>query len=255
LVKQVVEVSEQEIEKARAKGALRLGNTNYTIFFLNELLGVRAASSYKDTKFPILLIESPGKSCALVVDQILKPQELVIKKLEQPLDKVKELIGATVLGDGSVLPIIDLIFLLKRKFGKPKKSKAMAAEAKAPFTVMIVDDSPSVRRVNSNLITKNGWQAIVAKDGIEAIEIIQKLTSLPNLILTDVEMPRMDGYELLASLKRQTAFADIPVVMITSRAGDKHRQKAFSLGVSEYLTKPYEDTKLIEVIGTLTQKK
>ncbi len=252
LVKQVVEVSSKELDKAKEKGGLRLGNTNYSIFFLNELLGFPEVGSFKDTKFPILLIETPGKSCALVVDQILKPQELVIKKLDKPLDKVRELIGATVLGDGSVLPILDLIYLLKRKFGKVKKVKIATPSLKTQFTVMIVDDSPSVRRVNSNLITNNGWQAIVAKDGLEAIEIIQKLNTLPSIILTDVEMPRMDGYELLASLKRQTAFAEIPVVMITSRAGDKHKQKAYELGVSDYLTKPYDDSKLIDIVKSLT---
>ena len=95
---------------------------------------------------------------------------------------------------------------------------------------------------------------LIAKDGLEALEQLQVIQELPDVILTDVEMPRMDGYELLASLKKIETLRQIPVIMITSRAGDKHREKAFELGVSEYLTKPYEDTKLIETINVLSEK-
>lgn len=94
--------------------------------------------------------------------------------------------------------------------------------------------------------------AVIAKDGLEALEILQNSPELPDVILTDVEMPRMDGYELLASLKKQKSLREIPVIMITSRAGEKHRRKAFDLGVSEYLTKPFEDAKLIGTIKKLT---
>jgi chemosensory pili system protein ChpA (sensor histidine kinase/response regulator) len=95
-------------------------------------------------------------------------------------------------------------------------------------------------------------QCFVAKDGLEALEMLQILPDLPSIVLTDVEMPRMDGYELLASLNREEKLKHIPVVMITSRAGDKHRQKAYDLGVSDYLTKPYEDSMLLEKIKQLT---
>jgi chemosensory pili system protein ChpA (sensor histidine kinase/response regulator) len=120
------------------------------------------------------------------------------------------------------------------------------------ISVLIIDDSPSVRQINSKLIKNAGWQAMIAKDGLEALELLQESRELPDVILTDVEMPRMDGYELLASLKRQPALSRIPVIMITSRAGDKHRRKALDLGACEYLTKPYEDTALIETIKRLT---
>lgn len=116
---------------------------------------------------------------------------------------------------------------------------------------MIVDDSPSVRHVNSKLVKNAGMQAIIAKDGLEALEMLQTSEELPDVILTDVEMPRMDGYELLASLKKTENLRNVPVVMITSRTSHKHRQKALDLGVSEYLTKPYEDTKLIETVKKL----
>ncbi len=116
---------------------------------------------------------------------------------------------------------------------------------------MIVDDSPSVRHLTSKTIVNAGWTVAVAKDGLEALDILQNLRDLPAVILTDVEMPRMNGYELLASLKKQENAQAIPVVMITSRAGDKHRRKAFDLGAAEYLTKPFDEAKLIELIKNL----
>ncbi len=113
---------------------------------------------------------------------------------------------------------------------------------------LIVDDSPSVRQINSNLVKNAGWHPILARDGLEALEVIQSFQELPDIILTDVEMPKMDGYELLASLKRQENLRQIPVIMITSRTSEKHRLKAFDLGVTEYLTKPFEEWLLIDSI-------
>lgn len=105
-----------------------------------------------------------------------------------------------------------------------------------------------MRHVTTKLVKNAGWKTIVAKDGLEALEILQSATELPNVILTDVEMPRMNGYELLAALKQKESLREIPVIMITSRSTDKHRQKAVELGVSEYLTKPFEDWVLTEMI-------
>ncbi|MDQ3321691.1 MAG: response regulator, partial [Acidobacteriota bacterium] len=117
--------------------------------------------------------------------------------------------------------------------------------------VMIVDDSPSVRLAASDLIKRAGWQPVTAENGFEALEILQNAPELPQVILTDAEMPRMDGYEFLAALKRQENLSRIPVVMITSQASDKHRQKAVDSGAAEYLTKPFEDESLTNKIKNL----
>jgi chemosensory pili system protein ChpA (sensor histidine kinase/response regulator) len=255
LVKQVVETTQDEIAKAKEKGGMRLGKTTYAIAHLNELLNLPKSSFNKDSKITLLLIETPDKSVALSVDQALKPREIVIKPLQKPLQNLREILGATILGDGSVVPVLDLIYLLKRKPRSANKQKAAEQKVKTQLSIMIVDDSPSVRRIMSTLISSTGWLPIVAKDGLEALDILQGLAELPDVILTDVEMPRMDGYELLASINRQDNLKKIPVVMITSRAGDKHRQKGYELGVSEYLTKPYEETILIETIHRLALSK
>jgi len=114
-----------------------------------------------------------------------------------------------------------------------------------------VDDSFSVRRVVSNLIKRAGWHPVLAKDGLEALEIMQRSAAPPALILLDVEMPRMDGYELTSTLRAHAAYRDIPIVMLTSRAGEKHRHKAFEVGATEYLVKPYQDETLLGVIRQL----
>jgi chemosensory pili system protein ChpA (sensor histidine kinase/response regulator) len=198
----------------------------------------------------LLLLETVKKPCALVVDKIIKPLEIVIKPLGEPLHDVKSFLGATLLGDGRVIPVLDLAHILDEQVDVKTKPKTNPV-IKENLSVMIVDDSPSVRHVNSTLVKNNNWEPIVAKDGMEALEILNCSSKLPDIILTDVEMPEMDGYELLSTLKQSETFRDIPVVMITSRASDKHRRKAFDLGVLDYITKPYDDAKLIGIIKSL----
>ena len=206
-----------------------------------------------------MLLKVSGAPCGLIVDEIIKPEEVLIKPFSVPLQNLKGFLGASILGDGSVVPVLDLLYLLDHHNSnadalafdqKPKTGKTKTQDQE-PFHVLIVDDSPSVRHLTSKTVKNAGWAATVAKDGLEALDVLQDLRDLPDVILTDVEMPRMNGYELLASLKKQENTQAIPVVMITSRANDKHRQKAVELGASEYLTKPFDDAKLIETIKNL----
>jgi chemosensory pili system protein ChpA (sensor histidine kinase/response regulator) len=129
-----------------------------------------------------------------------------------------------------------------------------SARPDTDWTILIVDDSPSVRRVVSGQIRHAGWNPVTAKNGIEALELLQQGNGRPDLILLDVEMPRMDGYEFLSTLRANAAFREMPVVMLTSRAGEKHRKKAFELGVSDYLVKPYEDETLLSRIRHLIDR-
>ncbi len=251
LVKQIVEISLDEFETVLREKIFKQDGKSYKFHYFNELLNLSIPPIQPNAKISLLLISTPDKPCALLVDDLIKPEEVVIKPLGNLLKNIPDIIGATILGDGSVVPILDLVYLLKQKPAKTKKIKVSPPKPKEQITVLIVDDSPSVRQVNSNLVKNAGWQPILARDGLEALEVIQAFRELPDIILTDVEMPRMDGYELLASLKRQEVLREIPVIMITSRAGEKHRRKAFDLGVSEYLTKPYEDLVLTDKIKSL----
>jgi chemosensory pili system protein ChpA (sensor histidine kinase/response regulator) len=253
LVKQIVEVPAAEVEIALAEKVIRLGNRSYPFSNLTDRLGVPGLRIPGPGELRVLLLEVDGKPHALLADEIVKPEEIVIKPLGRPLENLDGLLGATILGSGQVVPVLDMVHLLKARGKRSASAWVEAPVEDAPrITILIVDDSPSVRHLNTRVIQNAGWNAVTAKDGVEALELIQAAESLPGLVLTDVEMPRMDGYELLASLKKDERTGAIPVVMITSRTGDRHRQKAVELGVSEYLAKPYDDIKLLEIIKSLT---
>ena len=119
---------------------------------------------------------------------------------------------------------------------------------------MIVDDSSSIRLITSNVIETAGWKAVAARDGVDAIEILRRLDQLPDVILTDLEMPRMDGYELVSTLNDDNLLRNIPVIMITSRTEEAYREMALELGVAEFFSKPYNEITLIEAIRKLCLK-
>ncbi len=263
-IQQLSQVSIKDFDQLTEEKILWVGGKFYPVYALNELLGLPELADRDNERIPSLLIQVGETTIALTLDEVVEAREIVIKPFVNTLFKLHGLLGATILGDGSVVPILDLLPLLqpeeqkaawrREEFIQDEPPPPVAAPpAKAVLTVMVVDDSPSVRRVMSNFITKSGLTVVVAKDGLEAVEILQQSREMPNVILSDVEMPRMDGYELLATLKRQEAYRNIPVVMITSRAGDKHRQRALELGASEYVTKPYQDSVLLETIKQLAK--
>ena len=254
-IRQISEASAEMLAKSEHDGHLQLGVIKYSILHLGEMIGLPAHFNEGIQNTPLLLLETADNPCALLVDQIVKPEEILIKPVGFPLQNMPEMLGAAILGDGRVVPVLDLFYLLNRRKTAAKKTDPTpktAAPAKKEIIVLIVDDSPSVRHLNSNLVKKAGFKAVIAKDGLDALDLLQHAKSLPDIVLTDVEMPKMDGYELLSSLKRQPHLASIPVIMITSRAGEKHRRKALELGVSDYLSKPYDDVVLIEKIKSLT---
>lgn len=267
IVKQVTEISVEELEKAKTENLLVTNGSDFFPANLCDLLNLNFAVK-PEAQIPLLTIETEDVRFGLAVEEIIKTEEIIIKPLGFPFQTNAGFLGATILGDGRVVPVLDLIFLLKNRvsgFSFPVsrqenteeiniKNQKPDTKSQKPLSVMIVDDSPSMRHVTTKLIKNAGWKTLVAKDGVEALEMLQDASEFPNVILTDVEMPRMNGYELLSALKQNETLQKIPVVMITSRTGEKHRQKAFELGVSEYLTKPYEDWVLVEMINVLTSK-
>lgn len=260
LVKEINAISGENLERAARSEKISVGGAEYVVSHLNGLIGFPAPMILDQENTRLLLLEAGDEPQALLVERIIKPEEIVIKPLGAPLHNRSDLLGAAILGDGKIAPVLDLFYLLKKQKQSPQpKTQNIESAIKNPKpeirAALIVDDSPSVRHLTSNIVKNAGFNAIVAKDGLDALETLQTAKQLPDVILTDVEMPRMDGYELLSALKRNPEFRSIPVVMITSRANEKHRQKAFDLGVSEYLTKPFDDTALIGVLTRLTQIK
>ncbi len=200
-----------------------------------------------------LLYETSDRSCALAVEEVLTTEEVVIKPLAKPLDKINGILGAAILGNGELVPIIDMPALLKKVSANSSSPETPKAVREKVVSILIVDDSPSVRHMTSKVVQSAGWVAKTAKDGLDALEQLKAADEMPAVILSDIEMPRMDGYEFATSLQRSEKFNTIPVIMITSRTADKHRDKALENGVSQYLTKPYEDRELVDSIKKLAR--
>jgi chemosensory pili system protein ChpA (sensor histidine kinase/response regulator) len=164
--------------------------------------------------------------------------------------------GATLTGDGGVILIVspeELVRVNSSNENISHRSTQTNKRRGSNLSVLVADDSPSVRRVLSSLLERNGWNVQTSKDGMEALEILQQGKFVPDVLLTDVEMPRMDGYELLSTLRGQSSTKNLPVVVITSRAANRHRKKAIDLGASAYVVKPYQDESLTEIIRQLAR--
>jgi len=260
VVKQIMRFERSEIDRFGAEPVVRAGGNVYPLINLGQTLKLRQPADDTVARVPVLILSVGDRQIALAVDQLIEGREIVIKSLGNHLRRVPGLMGATLMGDGRVIPILNPVDLVRgdTKTGTtPIRQRTgtgtQPAGRRRTLSVMIVDDSPSVRRVMTNLMGGAGWQSSAAKDGLEALEMLQTAHKLPDVVLADIEMPRMDGYELLAALKRQDSYRDIPVVMITSRTSEKHRRRALDLGASEYLSKPYQDEVLLDLIRKLAK--
>ena len=209
---------------------------------------------FKDAR-PMLLIREGDDEIAITVDEVFGGQDIVVKTLGDHLVNVPGLIGATVAGDGTVIPILDPADLVgQRKTASVSRTFNEGSEravADRRKTAMVIDDSISVRRVTTNLLRSAGWDVIVAKDGVDAMEQLAAADIPPEVFLCDMEMPRMDGIEFIGRIRNQAEFATTPVVMVTSRAGDKHRKLAADAGANEHVVKPFNDDHLIELITNM----
>jgi chemosensory pili system protein ChpA (sensor histidine kinase/response regulator) len=183
-------------------------------------------------------------------------REIVVKTLGPQFGLVQGLSGATVLGDGSVVVILDLMALIRADALLLHRDAAPSledtgSERTRPLLVMVVDDSVTVRKVTSRFLERQGMEVMLAKDGVDAINLLQEAEQLPDVMLLDIEMPRMDGFEVASRVRHTSRLQDIPIIMITSRTGEKHRERAFSLGVNRYLGKPYQEMVLLDTIQEL----
>jgi chemosensory pili system protein ChpA (sensor histidine kinase/response regulator) len=223
----------------------------YRLKHLGVLLGA-SKPSFDDPHmmYPVLLVRSGELRVAIQVDTLMGNREIVVKPVGPQIGKLKGISGATILGDGRVVLILDVAGLVRMGVGtravstvhrRPGESTQMAA-----VTVMVVDDSITIRKVTTRLLERNNFRVITAKDGVDAVSQLQE--HLPDLMLLDIEMPRMDGFELATHMRNTAQLKGIPIIMITSRTGDKHRQRALGIGVNRYLGKPYQESELLENI-------
>jgi len=255
-IRHIAELTENNVKTSGDEFIFELGGAAFPIARLGSYLGDGTTSKDDLIGSNVLLIQAMDKTIALSVDGVAGTEEIVIKSLGRPLNEIKGIVGAAILGNGQLVPILDVTAILKKRKEIERMASALPPRSETEeIFVMIVDDSPSVRHLTSKVIVNAGWNVITAKDGLDALEQLKAASTLPKVILSDIEMPRMDGYEFAASIQRSENFSKIPVVMITSRAADKHREKAYESGVSQYLTKPYDDRELvntIKVLGNIT---
>jgi chemosensory pili system protein ChpA (sensor histidine kinase/response regulator) len=162
------------------------------------------------------------------------------------LASIRGIAGATILGDGSIVLILDINSLVRTGAPVVEPKKAAPKPTDDRPLALVVDDSITVRRVTERFLQRNGIRVVTAKDGLDAISVISD--HKPDIILLDIEMPRMDGYEFASHVRNDARVSDVPIIMITSRVGDKHRARAIELGVNDYLGKPFQDSALLEAI-------
>jgi len=227
----------------------------YELFYLGDLLhtGGRPKLLGQYQPVPVLLVQCNERHVAVHVDAMAGTREIVVKGLGPQFSGVQGLSGATILGDGRVVLIIDLLAHIR---ARPPALPAQAVDAplilndplkKRPLLVLVVDDSVTVRKVTSRLLERNGMNVLTAKDGIDALAVLEEHT--PDLMLLDIEMPRMDGFEVAIQVRNDPRLMRLPIIMITSRTGQKHRDRAMAIGVNDYLGKPYQESVLLESIA------
>lgn len=260
----VTRVPRQELEacyRGEQESIVYAGN-QYRVRYLGEMLEfVEPGSDYlaeqKSRWFPLLLVKHGDHRVAVHVDQMVGSRQIVVKSVGMQLSTVRWVTGGTILGDGRVALILDVNALVRLSDIQQKKRKAKQAELKQTqpaqeektVTVMVVDDSITVRKVTSRLLGRHSMEVVTAKDGVDAVAQLQE--TVPDIMLVDIEMPRMDGYELTRHVRHSSQLKHVPIIMITSRAGDKHRQRAMELGVNTYLGKPYQESQLLDNIYAL----
>ncbi|MET0218605.1 MAG: Hpt domain-containing protein [Burkholderiales bacterium] len=251
LVEQVQEVTGDRLTELQSSRKLVWMGHCYPLFYLPQLLGDIAAPTLDRTKHFVLLIRSGDSRVAVIVDQLAVNQDVVLKKIGPQLARLPGVSGATVLPNGEVVlilnpvPLVDGANVRNENLVEAREDRSNGAPL-----VMVVDDSLTVRKVTSRLLTRNEFRVATARDGLDALQQIQEI--IPDVLLVDIEMPRMDGFDLTKNLKGSARTARIPIIMITSRLAPKHREYAQQLGVDVYLGKPYEERELLEYIGRFT---
>jgi len=232
-------------------GSYHYAGEDYPLYNLGHLVGQGAAKAEGQPQVPLLLVRSGDLRAAVAVDQVLGNREIVVKPVGPQIASIPGIYGATITGDGSVVVILDAAPLVRRHLAQPQEPAAQAptVEQRRVPLVMVVDDSLTMRKVTSRVLERHNFEVNAARDGVEALEKLEE--RVPDLMLLDIEMPRMDGYELATAMKADPRFKDVPIVMITSRTGDKHRQRAFDIGVQRYLGKPYQELDLMRNVYDL----
>ena len=255
----IVRVSPFELEEyyANPESPFEYAGIDYSMYYLGQILDHHSSANLQGVTqpLPVLLLHGADHPTALQVDDLLGSREIVVKSIGSQLSSISGLSGATILGDGRVVLILDMPALIRRIDATAiaaDEQEVQVVEAGVP-TVMVVDDSITVRKVTTRLLERHDFEVITAKDGVDALSVLGE--QKPDVMLLDIEMPRMDGFELATIIRHDEALKDLPIIMITSRTGEKHRERAEQIGVNQYMGKPYNEVDLLESISALLPNK
>jgi chemosensory pili system protein ChpA (sensor histidine kinase/response regulator) len=258
-VKAMVRVRPDEIQGAGGVETVEVEGQRLDVVRLDRILGL--TSLHPGGPLPIVALRTGRKTLAVVVDELLGKEEIVIKRLGAFLEGVGYFSGATVSGDGRVILLLDPVRLLEAGGGaEATRSAAVTVDSppavasrapQAARSVLLVDDSVSVRKFVGQMLERAGFQVVTANDGAEALHLLGD-DLVVKVVVTDLEMPRLNGYELIRDLKRRPATRDLPIVVLTTRAGEKHVGLARQLGVQHYVTKPVDEQAFVQLIDALT---
>ena len=249
----VARISVEELRAIYAgeKDGFEYGGRDYSVRYLGSMLGTQPPHVIEGTRWlGLLLVHSGEHRVAIQVDGLLGNRQIVVKSIGAQLSTVRWFTGGTILADGQIALILDTNSLVRMDSTQQPIARLEAAEPlNKGVSVMVVDDSITVRKVTSRLLERHNMQVMTAKDGVDAVTLLQE--HHPDVMLLDIEMPRMDGYELARHMRSTPELSGIPIIMITSRTGEKHRNRAVELGVRRYLGKPYQEAELLENIYTV----
>jgi chemosensory pili system protein ChpA (sensor histidine kinase/response regulator) len=229
---------------------LDYGGIVYRIQHLGSLVGAAPSALPEDENaVSLVLIRAGDSSTALLMDSVEGSREIVVKTLGPHIASVPGVTGATILGDGRVIMILDAATLVRAQRPTDAARPAPQPARASQLTALVVDDSITMRRVTQRLLERRGAKVYTARDGLDAITVLQEHTV--DVVLLDIEMPRMDGYQFATHVRNDPKLKRLPIIMITSRSGEKHRAKAIEIGVNDYLSKPYQESQLIAAIAAL----
>jgi chemosensory pili system protein ChpA (sensor histidine kinase/response regulator) len=261
MIEQVFEFKAEPYAEILARGEIEWKANKYPLRSLLPLLG-EIDTPTPARQIPVLLLKSGLARAAIRVDEIIGNREIVVKTIGPQLSRLAGIAGATVLGNGQVVLILNPVQLVHRErpaferivesASAPQEPALVVEEKSGNPLVMVVDDSLTVRKITSRMLVREGFEVATAKDGVDALQQLQELK--PDCILLDVEMPRMDGFEFARNVRADDNTRSIPIIMITSRTADKHRNHALEIGVNEYMGKPYQEDQLLELIRRYTSE-
>jgi chemosensory pili system protein ChpA (sensor histidine kinase/response regulator) len=230
------------------------GDHKYSLQPLALYVGLEAAPlAETDAAIPVVLVRAGEHSTGLVADELIGSREIVVKPVGPQISAIRGISGATILSDGRVVIILDITALVRAEWRVRATAPTPRERGDRRIFALVVDDSITVRRVTQRLLERNGMRVMTARDGADAMTLLAE--HVPDIILLDIEMPRMDGYEVAAQVRADPRLRDVPIIMITSRSGDKHRAHAIELGVNDYLGKPYQESQLIDAITPLVARR